>query len=262
MGELQRGLFSKIKANHIHSPSIQEILPVTKNGEFFYFIYDIVLLMNDNKTYKEMSLNKNQIYYGSRDADYMNNLKNYINENHDVDIIDIELAKRGYMAETYKAISKKGKFFVKIVSLESHKKTYKESFDVVDFLNQKGIDFIIKNIKTRNGNLTCDFEGGVLGLFNFVEGEHSEDYPLKKLFEKYSLIYKVNPSNLNIRKENFKGNAIELFELNFNKVKMSKDRYGEVIDFFDSKMELIKTYKQKLRSIGKQCNSNLNKFSF
>ena len=76
-------------------------------------------------------------------------LKKLIEEKYDVSINDIEPAKRGYMAETYKISAKQGDFFAKIVSLESHKAIYRDSFKVVDFLNKNGIDFILKNMKQK-----------------------------------------------------------------------------------------------------------------
>lgn len=203
-----------------------------------------------------MSINKNQTYYTDRDDEYLKDLKNFIEDNYNISVIDIQKAKRGYMAETYVVLSNEKKLFAKIVSLESHKSVYRDSFEVVDFLNKNNIDFILKNIKTKNSKLTCDFKNDVLGLFEFIEGEHSENYPLSLLFEKYSLIYQINANNLNIKKEDFKSSIVESFKLNASRVKKNK----EVFNFLESKKEVIELCEKQLRKLGKKCGKNLKNF--
>lgn len=207
-----------------------------------------------------MSVNANQSFYIEREREYIDALRVFLNNAYGFLIDTIELTKRGYMAETYIAITKENRFFVKIVSLASHKEVYRESFRVIDFLNQNNIDFISKNIKTKDGKLTCDFEGGVVGLFEYIDGEHSDDYPLESLFEKYSLIYKVNVDNLNIKREDFRASTVELFESNLAKMKEDNFRYEKIISFFESKKEAIEKYKNRVKSIGKNCEINKNDF--
>jgi Ser/Thr protein kinase RdoA (MazF antagonist) len=189
-------------------------------------------------------------------------LKKIIEEQYNISINEIQPAKRGYMAETYKISSKQGDFFAKIVSLESHKAIYQDSFKVIEFLNKNGIDFILKNIKTKNNDLFCDFENSVFGLFEYVEGEHSENYPLNMLFEKYSRIYQIDTKNLDIKQEKFKASSISLYESNLDKIKNdnNKEIFKEIIQYFDLKKELIELYKQQLRQLGSQCGNDLNDF--
>jgi len=189
-------------------------------------------------------------------------LKTFIEEQYSISINEIQPAKRGYMAETYKVSARQGDFFAKIVSLESHKAIYQNSFKVIDFLNRNGIDFIPKNIKTANNELFCNLETTTLGLFKYVVGEHSEDYPLSMLFEKYSKIYKISTKNLDIRKEDFSASSIDLYESNLAEIKSKKNKevLREIIQYLDSKKEIIKLYKQRLRQLGKQCSKNLNDF--
>lgn len=204
-----------------------------------------------------MSVNPNQTYYNDRNLDHV---KNFIENKYDIVVTNIEIAKRGYMAETYIVSTEKSKFFAKTVYLNSHKDVYQNSFKVVDFLNRNNIDFILKNIRTKNNELTCEFEKGIFGLFNFIEGEHSDNYPLSLLFKKYSLIYQVNANDLDIKKEDFKSDIIELFELNLSKIKNNELLYKEVINFFDSNKDLIEEYMKKLSKIGNQCSKDLNDF--
>jgi hypothetical protein len=130
---------------------------------------------------------------------------------------------------------------------------------VVDFLNKNGINFILKIIKTKNGDLVCDFENSVFGLFEYIEGEHSEDYPLSMLFEKYSKIYQIDTRNLDIKKENFRASSIGLYESNLEKIrsKNNKGVFNEIIQYFDSKEELIEKYKEQLVNLGKLCSRAL-----
>jgi len=203
-----------------------------------------------------MSINLNQTYHSDRNNEYVKDLKDCIENNYNVSVISIEKAKRGYMAETYLILTKNKKLFAKIVSLKSHKNIYKNSFKVVEFLNKNGVDFILKNIKTKNNKLTCDFKNNVLGLFEFIEGEHSENYSLNLLFEKYSFIYQVSTNGLDIKRENFGSSILIDFKINLFKIRKNK----KIINFLKSKKEIIKSYEERLKKIGKECRKDLNDF--
>lgn len=200
------------------------------------------------------------MYFQERNIAYLNKLKDFIALHYGFNIKSIEPAKRGCMAETYTIDSKEGKFFVKIVSFSAHKKIYKESFQVVDYLNkQPGIDFILKNVRTKKGELSSVFKKNILGVFQFEEGEHTEEYPLEMLFEKYALIYEVKVKKIKIKKEDFKTSSLDLYTEKFSEFK-KKTSFREVVDFLNSKNELIKKRKKEFKKIARICEKDFHNF--
>lgn len=92
------------------------------------------------------------------------------------------------MAETYTINTNGGKFFVEIVFYKWHKNVYKNSSKVIDYLNKSNIDFINKNISTKNNKFTSKFENGVLGIFKYEKGSKAGTIKLYK--PKFSKIKK------------------------------------------------------------------------
>jgi hypothetical protein len=128
-------------------------------------------------------------YKKDHDETYIIQLIQCIEENYDLRILNIVSAKRGYHGETWKLITESDSYFLKIVYFGVHKPRYMNSFSIVEYMNQNGIDFISRIIRTIDEHLYGFFNDGVLGIFNYVEGEHTEDYPLSDLFNKLTSIY-------------------------------------------------------------------------
>lgn len=57
---------------------------------------------------------------------------------------------------------------------------------------------------TSSGKPCIDFEGGVLGVFPFANGENREDYPLGMLFERLCKIYSLDISNAKIESDDIR----------------------------------------------------------
>jgi hypothetical protein len=56
-------------------------------------------------------------------------------------------------------------------------------------MNHLGIDFVSRVAKAADGRLFTYFRGHALGLFEFIAGVHTEDYPLDQLFRLLARIY-------------------------------------------------------------------------
>ncbi len=108
-----------------------------------------------------------------RDADYVGALKTFLEERYSMDVTAITPAKRGFYGETWRADTLDGRYFVKL-DYSVHKAIYERSFPVVETLNRRGIDFISRIVKTARGELLAHYDGAVLGVFEWIDGENIE----------------------------------------------------------------------------------------
>lgn len=131
------------------------------------------------------------MFHEPRTPAYISGLRRFIEDRYALDILRFSEADRGYYGETWDIKAKTGRFFLKIVYFPAHKSRYERSFPVVQYMNDCGIDFISRIVPAKDGLLHSAFQGGVLGLFHFVEGVHTEDYPLRELFRLLARIYRL-----------------------------------------------------------------------
>lgn len=138
-----------------------------------------------------------------RDDKYINTLQSFLEDIYGLDIKSITEAKRGFYGETWKVSTDKETYFIKIDYCVIHQKKYIDSFSIIEHINQSGIDYINKIVKTKSGELYTFFGEGVLCVFGFINGENREDYPLKDLFNHLAPIYKISTSGIEIESEDF-----------------------------------------------------------
>jgi len=149
-----------------------------------------------------------------RSAKYMKALSDFINENYDMQITSIQPAKRGFYGETWKVTTLNQSLFVKIDYSQSHQHIYAQSFHIIECLNNKGIDFISKIVKTATGQLYTHFNGGILGVFQWIDGvniDKVDDEISVKVYNMLAKIYKLKPSDIAISIENFEGESMRQF---------------------------------------------------
>lgn len=200
-------------------------------------------------------------YQVIRNNQYLQGLKALLTDIYDIDVINITEAKRGFFGETWTAETPKCKYFIKIDFWNYHKEIYRKSFSVVEYINSCGIDYILKIIKTKTGELFTRFNGGIMGVFEFFDGENSENYPIHLLFNKLALIYKLSINSVEIEKETFDATVI-------NKFYMFKDTLSEntnktasqIISLFKDKTDLINKYANRLYIFSDHCKTNLDGF--
>lgn len=141
--------------------------------------------------------------YIIRDDVYLTELKRNIEKNYTIEVLAIEPAKRGFYGETWKVIAKDGNYFMKISYMDYHKEVYRDSLPVIEYLHDNGLHNISKIVKTKEGNLSLNFNGGVLVIFNYMKGENAKDFPKEKIVQFLSELYKVPVKGLNIDTEDF-----------------------------------------------------------
>lgn len=145
---------------------------------------------------------------------YINKLCDFINEKYDMKITNIQPTKRGFYGETWKINSLNQSFFVKIDYSQSHKHIYAQSFQIIEYINNQGIDFISQIVKTKSGQLYTHFNDGILGVFQWIDGINLDEIGNDIRFEEYKMlanIYKIKTDNISISIENFKGESSNLF---------------------------------------------------
>ena len=199
-----------------------------------------------------------------RDDAYRNELKQFIEEKYNLCIHSIHEAKRGFFGETWKIITASVDYFVKIDYCDAHKQIYMNSLEIVEHLTSHNITHISKILKTNSNQLFTIFNSGVLGVFDFVIGENTEDYPVSRLFEKLAPIYKVQVSTTNvyIRKEDYDIGYIDDYYNNFIVIKSmnTNPSANGLTNFLEEKSQLIKYRAERLEIFAKRCKDDYTNF--
>ena len=158
-----------------------------------------------------MSLYSNTI----RTQEYTDKLLNFIKFEHGIDAVNINPAKRGFYGETWRVNEINSSYFVKAVYSTAHKNIYEKSFPIIEHINNHGIDFISKIVRTKKGELFTQFDDAIIGVFDWIEGENKQDEQSK--IHEYQLlakIYTVPTDGLEITREKFSSESADTF---FNK---------------------------------------------
>ena len=176
---------------------------------------------------------------------YKTDLVKFINKNYVLNIQDIYETKRGFYGETWIIQNDKQKYFVKIDYTPFHKKTYKDSFKVIANLLAENIDFIPKVIKTTSNKYYSHFNGGILGVFEYIEGKHTENYPLEQLIEHLVKIYKVRP-NKTLKRDCITLYCYKNFEKLIKKVKRVSPESKQILQILDNNRDFLNHIKDRL----------------
>jgi Ser/Thr protein kinase RdoA (MazF antagonist) len=126
-----------------------------------------------------------------RDSDYINNLKELFHAEYNINASAITPATRGYYGETWKLETSNRHYFIKIDYVPRHKKIFRNSLPVVNYLCENGIDFINVIVKTNKGELYSHFNSGILGVFDWIDGENIETDDTKP--SEYQMLCKIYP---------------------------------------------------------------------
>ena len=183
-------------------------------------------------------------------------LPEFIKKEYNFDVLSIVPAKRGYFGETWKLTTADQSYFLKLVSSVSHKPRYENSFHIIQQINNQGIDFVSKIVKTVHGELYTHFDSAVLGVFEWIDGEniqneHTKIYEYKMLGK----IYTVLPAGLNIPREDFSGKSADVF---FAQCERLDNK--ELLSLFYNQREKIQHRAERLKLFANRCKSDLSKF--
>jgi hypothetical protein len=192
---------------------------------------------------------------------YIEKLTEFLKEKYQLNVNSVEEANRGYYGETWKVETDSDVYFVKIVYSKSHKGQYARSFDVVDYLNTHGINFISKIIKTYDGKLFSKYNSGILGVFYWIDGENVENDNAKfKEIEMLSKIYSISKFGLKIPVENFDTEIVELFYSQWEQLKgLNQNSFSiKIIELFNEKKEILEERKKMVLKMAQICSKDKN----
>jgi len=124
-----------------------------------------------------------------RGEEYHHRLLDFVKCEYGFTVISITPAKRGFYGETWRLCTSTANYFLKVVYAEEHKSFYERSFPVIQHLCDHGICFINKIVKTTLGSLYATFDGAIVGMFDWIDGDNLQNEATK--IEEYRMLAKV-----------------------------------------------------------------------
>ena len=110
-------------------------------------------------------------------------------------------------------------YFVKL-DYSPHREIYERSFAVADHLYNNGIDFISKIVKTTSGRLYARFDGAILGVFEWIDGENAQTNETKiPEYRMLAKVYSVPCEGLQISREDFSSKCVDTFYTQWSALK-------------------------------------------
>jgi hypothetical protein len=195
-----------------------------------------------------------------RDDQYIQSLKRFIETEYGISVINIIDAKRGFFGETWKIETGNHSYFAKI-DYSSHKHIYLKSLPVVEYINSMGIDFVSRIVKTTDGKLSKSFRDGVCCLFEWIEGENTEDYDIKRLFEKMAIIYKIPGNVIDIQKELFNTSCIDSFNVNLERLHLASDKASHnLFAILTERENMINQIAERLSAFALMCKGDMSHY--
>jgi hypothetical protein len=193
----------------------------------------------------------------SRNADYIGRLSDFIRQEYQINPDSVMPAKRGYYGETWKLEAADDvRYFIKIVCAAEHQPIYERSFPVIQHLCDHGIDFISKIKQTKDGKLSTKFEGAVLGIFDWIDGENIENDDTKiPEYQMLAMVYTVPACGVSISRETFSTkHAVKFFE----QWSLSDDK--QLLLLFEKHRAKIQHRAERLRKFAELCESDTSDF--
>ena len=193
----------------------------------------------------------------SRNKTYTNRLIDFIWQEYKIKSINISPAKRGYYGETWRLNAIDRSYFIKLDYSPAHKVVYENSFPVMEHLCNYGVDFISKIVKTSQGKLCANFDKAILGVFEWIDGNHIENNDTKILeYQMLAKVYTVPVGNLAIPHEKFTNTSASTY---FDKwAKIETD--SKALDFFEQNHTLLEHSATRLKYFAELCAKNKSHF--
>ena len=147
----------------------------------------------------------------SRSVEYKKRLSEYIRNEYGIESIGIVPAKRGFYGETWRLDSQYKSHFLKL-DYSPHQTAYERSFPIIEHIRSFGIDFISRIVKTKSGGLCTRYDGAVLCVFDWIDGEHIETDETKiPEYNMLARVYKVPVNGVSIQREDFTSKCADKF---------------------------------------------------
>ncbi|MDR1532427.1 MAG: aminoglycoside phosphotransferase family protein [Clostridiales bacterium] len=192
----------------------------------------------------------------SRGGEYLRRLCESVRAEYRLDPIGIAPAPRGYYGETWRLECEDRGYFLKL-DYTTHKDVYARSFLIIDHLWQNGINFISHIVKTVDGRLFTNFEGAVLGIFDWIDGTSIEtDATKPPEYDMLARVYAVPVNDLDIPRAKFSDESAERFFTLWE----ACDRGGAVDKVLEGHRGLLEQRARKLRRFACECKNDTSHF--
>lgn len=187
-----------------------------------------------------------------RSKEYEKNLLDFISYEYSIDGLILTPAKRGFYGETWRLDAPDAGYFLKLVYAGSHMAIYERSFRVIKHICDHGINFISQIVVSKDGSLFKMFDGAVLGVFNWINGELIQTNATKiHEYEMLAKVYTVPTSNIPILSEDVSDkNAI----VYYNQRRMLKD--GPLLSLLEKYHAKIKHRADRLKHFADLCRGD------
>ncbi len=198
-----------------------------------------------------------------RDGEYIRRLSDFVKDKYSITVKSIAPAVRGYYGETWRINAAENSYFLKLDYFPRHKEKFKNSLSAVDYLCGCGIDFISKVIKTKNGGLYASFEGAVLAVFEWLEGENVEtDETKMPEYEMLCRVYSLTRPGLNIPTQDFSSLMAERFFEKWHELKSVEQNKAnaEVLELLERQGEILRHCSARLIYFSELCKDDLSNF--
>ena len=192
----------------------------------------------------------------SRSDEYKKLLCEYIQSEYGIIPISITPAKRGFYGETWRLDSENYSYFLKL-DYSPLQGIYEQSFPVIEYLCNHGIDFISQIVKTKNGGLSTRFDSAILGIFNWIDGEHIETDETKiPEYNMLARVYQVPIVNgVIIPREDFKSKCADKFYAQW--AVMDDERINSLLE---QRRAVFEHRANRLRLFSEKCNGDMTGF--
>ncbi|MCL2546860.1 MAG: aminoglycoside phosphotransferase family protein [Oscillospiraceae bacterium] len=192
----------------------------------------------------------------NRDEAYKHRLLDFIRREYGITVTDIAPAKRGFYGETWKINTKNTRCFLKLVYAVEHKEVYKHSLPITQHLCDHGIDFISRIVKTKHGGLFAEFDGAILGVFVWIDGENAQNEDTKPVeYQLLAKVYTVPTDGLCIPREDFSSSEVDLFFRRWRALGRE-----EVLALLEKNRDKIEHRAKRLKAAAKLCQGDTSGF--
>lgn len=198
-----------------------------------------------------------------RDDEYIFRLHDFIRREYGIASMNIAPAKRGYYGETWRLDAAEGSYFVKLDYSAAHKPLYEQSFYVIEHLCNHGIDFISRIIKTTDGRLSSNFDGAVLGVFYWIEGENIQDERTKiQEYQILAKVYAVPADGIELPAEDFSNRSADIFFSQWDKLnhEHAGNDAARITKLFDENSEKLVHRAERLKLFAERCRPDKSHF--
>jgi len=198
-----------------------------------------------------------------RDEAYKFRLLDFINQVYGLKAISFSEAKRGFYGETWRLETQDNRYFIKLDYSSFHKSFFCDSFTVLEHLCKHGINFVIRVIKTLNGEMFTNYDSAILGVFEWIDGDNIQNTGTKiQEYQMLAKIYTITAEGVPLARESFDTAYINSFLIYHERLKMLTDDSSakKLLQLFDEKSEPIQHYSERFKEFAKRCRIDYEHF--